>query len=160
MSSSSTQLTDLTDDIIERHRVMSQSLTASNVHDILTYTLNKLLKAKTTPKQSNSPVDEPPQSNGVQAIAITAAAINTINCVNTTTAMPLSMTNNGQPLPAIHLKIFYQVGAQPPIDIITQTILEFKEQMAKQATIAVTVLPACSLQNFSTFISICGIRHE
>lgn len=152
MSSSSTQLTDLSDDIIERHRAMAQNLTPSNVHEILSYTLNKLLKAKTTPKQSNSPIDEQQQSNGIPTIVN-----NTLNCVN---AMPLSMTNNGQPLPAIHLKIFYQVSAQPPIDIIINTILEFKEQMAKQATIAVTVLPASSLQNFSTFISICGIRHE
>lgn len=143
MSSSSTQLTDLSVDIIERHRHISQSLTASNMQEILSYTVNKLLKAKTTPKQSNSPVDD--QS------AAPIIANNTNNYNNT---MPTVHP------PAIHLKVFYQVSAQPPIDIITNTMLDFKEEISKQASIAFTVLPACSLQNFSTFISICGIRHE
>lgn len=143
MSSSSTQLTDLSDDIIERHRHISQGLSAYNMHEILSYTVNKLLKAKTTPKQSNSPVDDQSVTHIITN--------NTNNCHNSMPAV--------HP-PAIHLKVFYQVSAQPPIDVITNSILEFKEEMSKQARIAFTVLPACSLQNFSTFISICGIRHE
>lgn len=144
MSSSSTQLTDLTDDIIERHRHLAQSLTSANVHEILFYTLNKLLKAKTTPKQSNTPVDE-----GSQSQTTTTNHVNSCNNSHTTIHVP-----------AIHLKVFYQVSAQAPIDVITSTLETFKEQTSNQATIAYTVLPACSLQNFSTFISICGIRHE
>lgn len=140
MSSSSTQLAELTEDIIQRHRHISQSLTADNFHEILSYILNKLLKAKATPKQSNSPVED-----GVNQQIIP-------NC--------MSHSNATTQPPAIHLKIFYQTSAQPPIDLIISTILEFKQQTAKQASIAFTILPACSLQNFSTFISICGIRHE
>lgn len=143
MSSSSTQLADLSTDIIERHRRISQGVTATNMHDILSYTVNKLLKAKTTPKQSMSPVDD---QSVTQIIA-------------NNTAICHAVTPVVQP-PAIHLKVFYQVSAEPPIDIIIDTMRQFKNEMAKQASIAFTVLPACSLQNFSTFLSICGIRHE
>lgn len=130
LASSSTQLMDLSDDIIYRHRLLAQTLTADNVTEILTYTVNKLLKAKGSP----STVD-----NG-----------NDLARRNSTTPQ----------VPSIHLKIFYQVSAQPPIDLLIKTILDYKQQCATSIAIAFTVLPACSLQNFSTFLSICGIRHE
>lgn len=145
LSPSSTQLSDLTDDIIQRHRHIAQSLTSADMHEILFYTLNKLLKAKTTPKQANTPVDEASHGH--------ITANNNVNSCNNSSS---AVTH----VPAIHLKIFYQVSAQPSIDVITSTLDAFRQQTSNQAILSCTVLPACSLQNFSTFISICGIRHE
>lgn len=62
--------------------------------------------------------------------------------------------------PAIHFKIFYQVNASPSIDLLIDTINEFREKCKATVKFAFTVLPACSLQNSSTFLSICGIKHE
>lgn len=137
LASSSTQLMDLSDDIIHRHRQLSQTLTADNITEILMYTVNKLLKAKGAP---------PPLPTELNAFNQLSCQIN-CNCSTTQ-------------VPAIHLKIFYQVSAVPPIELLIQTIADFKKRCAAQTTIAFTVLPACSLQNFSTFLSICGIRHE
>lgn len=123
---------DLSDDIIYRHRQLAQSLTADNVTEILAYTVNKLLKAKGSPSTIVDNGNDMARRNSMSTPQV----------------------------PAIHLKIFYQVSAQPPIDLLIKTILEYKQQCATQIAIAFTVLPACSLQNFSTFLSICGIRHE
>lgn len=137
LASSSTQLTDLSDDIIQRHRQVAQSITVDNVNEILTYTVNKLLKAKGSSSTSSTTQDNGNESFASRRTSITPPQV-----------------------PAIHLKIFYQVSAQPPIDLLIQTILDYKHQRAAQVAIAFTVLPAYSLQNFSTFLSICGIRHE
>lgn len=134
LASSSTQLTDLSDDIIQRHKQLTQGLTVDNVNEILNYIGNKLLKAKGVP----SPIlpEQPKQST------------NSSNSTSTETRVP-----------AIHLKVFYQVSATPPIDLIIRTISEYRDTNAKHLSIAFTVLPASSLHNFSTFLSIYGIRH-
>jgi hypothetical protein len=62
-------------------------------------------------------------------------------------------------IPAIHFRIFYQVMNPSPANLIIKTLKTFKEA-TKSANIAFTVIPSCYLQNFGTFISICGIRHE
>lgn len=139
LATSSTQLVDLSDDIIQRHKKLAQSLTVDNIRDILKYTLNKLLKAKCC-----------------SSIISTDGCSNNIDSNN----LPIRRNSSTPQLPAIHFKIFYQVSAQPQIDLLIDTILEFKESYATQTSIAFTVLPACNLQNFSTFLSICGIRHE
>lgn len=131
LATSSTQLTDLSDDIVQQHHKLAQNLSVDNVNEILAYTVNKLLKAKKPP----SPVSAERRNS---------------QCNDT----------KPPPIPAIHLKIFYQVTATPPIDLILRTVADFRERNALQASIAFTVLPASSLQNFSTFLSICGIRHE
>lgn len=138
LATSSTQLTDLSDDIIQHHHQLAQNLTVGNVNEILEYTVNKLLKAKGAP----SPISIE-KRNSISN-----------NDVKTTT------TTTSTQRPAIHLKIFYQVSATPPIDLIVRTVADFCERHAHQISIAFTVLPASSLQNFSTFLSICGIRHE
>lgn len=135
-ATSSTQLMDPSDDIVYRHRHLAHSLTAKNFTEILTYTVNKLLKAQVSSKPST----------------LTATAHCSSDLARRTSTTPH--------VPAIHLKIFYQVSAQPPIDLIFKTIREYKQQCADKVTIAFTLLPACSLQHFSTFLSICGIRHE
>lgn len=134
LATSSSQLTDLSDDLIQRHNNLAQQLTAENVIEILGYTVKKLLKAKNT------------------------ASPNTADCSGSSTA--------GQPndvqskTPAMHIKIIYQVSAMPPIDLIMRTISDFRQQNAAQMAISFTVLPASSLHNFCTFLSIYGIRHE
>lgn len=129
LATSSTQLTDLSEDIIQRHQHLVQNLTHDSVNEILGYAVNKLLKAKITPSPSS--LDK------------------------------FKDTDNGHmKKPAIHFKIFYQVSSIPAIDLIIQTISEYRERIAEQTNIAFTVLPASSLNHFTTFLSICGIRHE
>lgn len=67
--------------------------------------------------------------------------------------------NNENNVPGIHFRIFYQVTNPSPANLIIRALKSFKES-TKSANIAFTVIPACYLHNFSTFISICGVRHE
>lgn len=126
LASSSTQLTDLSEEIIQRHQQLAKGLTADNVNKILAYIVNKLLKSKSVP----SPIGADALSSNVKIRK-----------------------------PAIHLKLFYQVSSTPPIDLIVQTVAEFRERNASETSIAFSLLPASSLHNFSTFLSIYGIRH-
>lgn len=127
-------MTDLSEDIIQRHQQLTQGLTVDNVNDTLAYIVNKLLKAKG--------VSSPTFAD------LTKQSTNSSNSTSTETRVP-----------AIHLKVFYQVSSTPPIDLIIRTISEFREANADQVSIAFTVLPASSLHNFSTFLSFYGIRH-
>lgn len=137
LASSSTQLTDLSGEIIQRHQNLAKALTVDNVTDTLSYIVNKLLKAKCA---QSSPIIDPSMTNSCN---------NHINNGNGTKTR----------VPAVHLKVFYQVSSTPPINLIIQTISEFREQNADRVSIAFSVLPASSLHNFSTFLSIYGIRH-
>lgn len=159
LATSSTQLVDLSDDVIQHHKQLAQNITVDNINEILLYTVNKLLKAKGSPQpllvrsdNTNNQANIQNSENNVHSNnnIISARNNNTNNNHN----------NNAQALPAIHLKLFYQVSASPPIDLVIKTILDFKEQNSSVIQIAFTLLPACNLQNFSTFMSICGIRHE
>jgi hypothetical protein len=69
--------------------------------------------------------------------------------------------SNGDNIPAIHFRVFYQVpvSSRSPASLLINTLKAFKES-TKVAKIAFTVIPVCYLQNFATFISISGIRHE
>ncbi|XP_055298173.1 uncharacterized protein LOC129566345 [Sitodiplosis mosellana] len=134
LASSSTQLTDLSDDIIQRHQQLAQGLTVDNVTEIIQYVVNKMLRSK-----------------GVPSAYFVDAQKQSTNSSNSTSAEVR--------LPAIHLKVFYQVSSTPPIGLLTQTIAEFRERISDQTLITFTVLPASSLHNFSTFLSIYGIRH-
>lgn len=66
---------------------------------------------------------------------------------------------NSENIPAIHFRIFYQVVNPSPANLIIKSLKNFKAATST-ANIAFTVIPSCSLQNYGTFISICGIRHE
>lgn len=134
LATSSTQLTDMSDDLIQRHHNLSQQLTADNVAEILGYTVRKLLKAKST----------------ASPVAADAGAPSTAGPPNDAQSKT----------PAMHIKIIYQVSAMPPIDLIMRTIADFRAQNAAQMATSFTVLPASSLHNFCTFLSIYGIRHE
>ncbi|XP_043066077.1 uncharacterized protein [Drosophila bipectinata] len=140
LASSTTQLTQLSDDILGNHCRLAQSVSAEHMDEILTYVVNRLLK--------DYPLAKKPS-------------------VNTTTppATPLPTPGGAggdqhQPLPAIHLKLFYQVNAAPAAELLLQALHDFRIKCQDTASIVYTVLPACSLHNFSTFLSICGVRHE
>lgn len=200
LATSTTQLTDLTDDIIDRHSRLARDLSAEHIEQILTYTLNRILRghnqaavpvgnagtitvtsassplattqagshtttSSTTPSPTSdavtSTVFEPTSQSSSSCQATTTRDIQsadsqcgTNNATTATTTMPTA------PRPVIHFKIFYQVNAAPPIDLLIRSIDEFREKTASVARFAYTVLPATSLQNFSTFLSICGIKHE
>lgn len=167
LATSTTQLTDLTDDIINRHCRLARALTAAHIDQILTYTLNRILKGHHSAGSATA---------ATMAAATTAAAATAANTTTTTTnntAITITTTSKSPPhgdnnqsqqqqhvKPVIHFKIFYQVNAAPPIDLLIQSINEFREKTSGVARFAYTVLPAVSLQNFSTFLSICGIKHE
>lgn len=131
LATSSTQLTDLSDDFIQRHNQKVQSLTEENVIEIIGYVVNKLLKAKSMP--STNSLDKTKESE---------------------------QANAQMKKPAIHLKIFYQVNSMPSIDLVINTVSAFRDRNADRTNLAFTVLPASSLSHFSTFLSICGIRHK
>lgn len=84
-ASSSTQLTDLSDDIIQRHQLLAKGLTADNVNEVLSYVVNKLLRSKSVPSTLSS--------NDAQK-----QSANTSNSSSAEVRVP-----------AIHLKVFYQV---------------------------------------------------
>lgn len=67
--------------------------------------------------------------------------------------------SNPNDIPGIHFRVFYQISHPSTANLIIKTLNEFKAQTTT-ANIASSVIPACYLQNFSTFISICAVRHE
>lgn len=114
-TTSSTKLTELSDETKKRHQSLTNTLNESHLNEIMKYILSKIMKGYPTTKPDN--------------------------------------------VPAIHFRIFYQVMDPSPANLIIKSLRAFKEDTTT-ANIAFTVIPACSLQNYGTFISICGIRHE
>uniref|UniRef100_A0A1I8MEF6 Diphthine--ammonia ligase n=1 Tax=Musca domestica TaxID=7370 RepID=A0A1I8MEF6_MUSDO len=145
MASSTTQLTQLSDDVLTSHCRLAQNLTGENVEDIVTYVVNRLLK--------DYPLAKSNENLNVQTNASTTT-LNNGSPINAAGSSPTIA------VPAIHLKVFYQVTATPSIDLLLTTLNDFRDKYHKTANIAFTVIPACSLNNFSTFLSICGVRHE
>lgn len=129
LPTSTTHSTEQSDDIHSRHNKLASQLTAKNIHEIMAYILNRILRG-----QSSKPTGQLLTNNDATA--------------------PVTYR------PAIHFKIFYKVNASPSIDLLIDTINEFRENSKSTVKFAFTVLPACSLQNSSTFLSICGIKHE
>lgn len=120
---------------MQRHHQLVRNLTVDSINEILTYVVNKLLKVKGTLSPSSS---DQLRTGGPESGRI------------------IAQTKK----PAINLKVFYQVNSTPSIDLLIKTISDFRERIAEQTNLAFTVLPATSLNHFSTFLSIYGIRHE
>ncbi|XP_058799518.1 uncharacterized protein LOC131669005 [Phymastichus coffea] len=57
--------------------------------------------------------------------------------------------------PPCNLRIFYRVGSLPDLNLIQQAL----QQMVGR-NLVTTIIPTRHLHNFSTFLSVCGIRHE
>ncbi|CAD7087670.1 unnamed protein product [Hermetia illucens] len=138
LASSTTQLSQLSDDTLHHHKQLAQNITAENINEVLSYVLGKLLK------------DYPRKSYDRQQSVDSTYSDNANKSPSTTLPQ----------LPAIHLKLFYQVSCTPSVQLLLNTLQDFKMKTSPVANIVYTVLPACSLHNFSTFLSICGIRHE
>lgn len=112
--------------------------------EILTYVVNRLLKDYPLVKSSENLESSATNNNGsIDHHQQQQHQQHTSACI-----------------PAIHLKVFYQVTATPSVDLILTALNDFRQKCQDTANIAFTVLPACSLHNFSTFLSICGVRHE
>ncbi|CAL1676967.1 unnamed protein product [Lasius platythorax] len=57
--------------------------------------------------------------------------------------------------PTCNLRIFYKVGSFPGPNFLHNVLSKFSTQ-----NLVITIIPAIHLHNFSTLLSICGIRHE
>ncbi|XP_046749065.1 diphthine--ammonia ligase [Diprion similis] len=57
--------------------------------------------------------------------------------------------------PTCNLRIFYKVGSSPGPNFIQSVLSSFESR-----NIVTTIIPTTHLHNYSTFLSICGIRHE
>lgn len=155
LATSTTQLTELSDEIITRHCRLAQELTADHIDQILTYTLNRVLKGHSSKAQAAT--NQSQLSSDQQTCNVNNNIQDNHSSVTNTS---INHVPTAPPKPVIHFKIFYQVNAAPAVDLLIQSVDEFREKVLPTARFAYTVLPASSLQNFSTFISICGIKHE
>lgn len=57
--------------------------------------------------------------------------------------------------PTCSLRIFYKVGTPPGPSAIQEVLRKLSSR-----NLVSTIIPTTHLQNFSTFLSVCGIRHE
>ncbi|XP_050328475.1 uncharacterized protein LOC126758296 [Bactrocera neohumeralis] len=165
LASSTTQLTQLSEDILSNHCRLAQNLSAENLDEILTYTVNRLLKdypiAKRIADSTHVSTGHPIEADVVSATdgnSHSTSSINNNGQINTNVVGGKNST--AFYIPAIHLKVFYQVTAAPSVELLLNALYDFRLKCQETANIVYTVLPACSLHNFSTFLSICGVRHE
>ncbi|XP_001354757.2 uncharacterized protein [Drosophila pseudoobscura] len=167
LASSTTQLTQLSDDILGNHCRVAQSVSAEHMDEILTYIVNRLLKdyplakLKQQPAQAVSePVGETPPSTPSVPGGAGGDQQQQQQQQHQQQQQQQQQQQSQHQKPAIHLKLFYQVNAAPPTELLLQSLHDFRVKCQEMASIVYTVLPACSLHNFSTFLSICGVRHE
>lgn len=142
LATSTTKLTELSDDCMHHHNQLSQKISREQIHDAIAYVLRKLLQDYPL---GNSPSNDSSSSSDDHPTVAAPAP-----------APPTSTTT----LPTVHLRFFYQVGAIGSVQALLEAIESFLSSPSNVARIAYTVVPACHLQNFSTFISICGLRHH
>lgn len=169
LASSTTQLTQLSEDVLSNHCRLAQCLSAENLDEILTYIVNRLLKDYPIAKRQQQQLQLPRDGDAEQTTHSTATITDTISLPGgggdqqpaaAAAAAAVATSTGNHTLPAINLKLFYQVNAAPTTDLLLQALNDFRIKCQEMASIVYTVLPACSLHNFSTFLSICGVRHE
>lgn len=143
----------MTDEARTRHVHMTQNITADNIKDILKYTVNKLLKGhQPTPIKHQETIDD------ADTQIVDEDNINVDFCTPTTTKRQLSLPLNS--VPAVYLKCFYQVNSLKSVNLLTESIEQYQNDTENIAKIAATVIPVCQLSTITTFLTICGIRHE
>uniref|UniRef100_A0A8D8D918 Diphthine--ammonia ligase n=1 Tax=Culex pipiens TaxID=7175 RepID=A0A8D8D918_CULPI len=154
LATSTTKLTELSDDCMHHHNQLSQKISREQIHDAIAYVLRKLLQdyplGNSPSNDSSSSSDDP---NPTQHLAPPPHHHHPHH--HNTGTDP-----NAATLPTVHLRFFYQVGAIGSVQALLEAIESFLSSPSNVARIAYTVVPACHLQNFSTFISICGLRHH
>ncbi|XP_052870212.1 uncharacterized protein LOC128275670 isoform X2 [Anopheles cruzii] len=172
LATSTTKLTELTDDYLHHHGQLAQRISQEQIHDTIAYALRKLLQDYAGHgTASTSPTAGGADSSGHN----NPSSTNTTNTSDTNTnddsvaehrndeEQPQQQRPPREPTPvkpAVHLRVFYQVDAITSVQFLLEAIESFLQSPANVARIAYTVIPACHLQNFSTFISICGLRHH
>uniref|UniRef100_A0A182N617 Diphthine--ammonia ligase n=1 Tax=Anopheles dirus TaxID=7168 RepID=A0A182N617_9DIPT len=149
LATSTTKLTELTDDYLQHHSQLAQRITRDQLHDTIAYVLRKLLQAY--PGLLGTSPTSPTTSTASNDNDLAVAA----DPPRPPAPPPAEPTK-----PAVHLRVFYQVDAVPSVQFLIDALESFLVSPANVARIAYTVIPACHLQNFSTFISICGLRHH
>ncbi|XP_053680727.1 uncharacterized protein LOC128731620 [Anopheles nili] len=151
LATSTTKLTELTDDYLHHHNQLAQRVTRDQIHDTIAYVLRKLLQAYpgllgTSPTSPSATGND--EANEEEQLGPRFHPV------------PVRAPAPDQAKPAVHLRVFYQVDAVPSVQFLLDALESFLVSPANVARIAYTVIPACHLQNFSTFISICGLRHH
>lgn len=168
LATSTTKLTELSDDLMQHHIQIAHTITTEQLHDIIAYVLRKLLQ--------DYPVGNSPSNETCSLSSDGSSQDPTVN------HQPQQHHHHHHPhqhhphhesssggghstaadcsKPAVHLRFFYQVSAIESVQTFIEAIESFLCSPSNVARIAYTVVPACHLQNFSTFISICGLRHH
>lgn len=150
LATSTTKLAELSDDCMQHHNQRAQAISREQIHDAIAYVLRKLLQdytlgnspsnescsSSSDEHHQNHPNNQPPPQEGATHAQTESAK------------------------PTVHLRFFYQVSAIGSVQSLLEAIESFLCSPSNVARIAYTVVPACHLQNFSTFISICGLRHH
>ncbi|XP_035899807.1 diphthine--ammonia ligase [Anopheles stephensi] len=159
LATSTTKLTELTDDYLHHHTQLAQRITREHIHDTIAYVLRKLLQAYP------GLLGISPSSPSAAAAAAASNDESVGGAEDDQHARPHPARAAQPPSadlakPAVHLRLFYQVDAIPSVQFLIDAVESFLVSPANVARIAYTVIPACHLQNFSTFISICGLRHH
>lgn len=149
LATSTTKLTELGEDIMQCHNDRAQAITRDQIHDTIAYVLRKLLQDYPL---GNSPSNESCSSS---------SAADQTNCeAPSLVGGSKNQPKVENPKPTVHLRFFYQVSTNCSVQSLMEAIESFLSSPSNVARIAYTVVPACHLQNFSTFISICGLRHH
>ncbi|XP_055608820.1 uncharacterized protein LOC129756093 [Uranotaenia lowii] len=164
LATSTTKLTELSDDFMLHHKQLAQSISREQIHDTIAYVLRKLLQDYPL---GNSPSNESCSSSSEEHPNQSQQHMNdNHNQHHHHHHRPAKNGSNSQQpaaepcKPTVHLRFFYQVAAIESVQSLVDAIESFLSSPSNVARIAYTVVPACHLQNFSTFISICGLRHH
>uniref|UniRef100_A0A182SC28 Uncharacterized protein n=1 Tax=Anopheles maculatus TaxID=74869 RepID=A0A182SC28_9DIPT len=157
LATSTTKLTELTDDYLHHHNQLAQRITREHIHDTIAYVLRKLLQAY--PGLLGISPSSPSAASNDESMVVGGAEDDQIARPHPPRAPPPPPSSD-LAKPAVHLRVFYQVDAIPSVQFLIDAVESFLLSPANVARIAYTVIPACHLQNFSTFISICGLRHH
>ncbi|XP_049529841.1 uncharacterized protein LOC125948120 [Anopheles darlingi] len=159
LATSTTKLTELTDDYLHHHAQLAQRITREQIHDTIAYVLRKLLQDYSmTHGFGTSPATVTGAEQ--QQHTVSDSGNDSSSTPTNDSSINDNDTNHDQLKPAVHLRVFYQIYAIPSVQFLLDAIESFLQSPANVARIAYTVIPACHLQNFSTFISICGLRHH
>ncbi|XP_058062679.1 uncharacterized protein LOC131212718 [Anopheles bellator] len=185
LATSTTKLTELTDDYLHHHGQLAQRISQEQIHDTIAYVLRKLLQdyaghgtASTSPTSGGADTSGPNNPSSTNTTNTSDSNTNDDSVEHRNDDLVEHRNDEDQPQqwpprerslqsiseppvkPAVHLRVFYQVDAITSVQFLLEAIESFLQSPANVARIAYTVIPACHLQNFSTFISICGLRHH
>uniref|UniRef100_A0A2M4AJ88 Diphthine--ammonia ligase n=1 Tax=Anopheles triannulatus TaxID=58253 RepID=A0A2M4AJ88_9DIPT len=167
LATSTTKLTELTDDYLHHHTQLAQRISREQIHDTIAYVLRKLLQDYpithgygTSPATVAGDQQQQQQQHTVSDSGNDSSSTPTNDSSTNDNDTNHVVTDTDQLKPAVHLRVFYQIFAIPSVQFLLDAIESFLQSPANVARIAYTVIPACHLQNFSTFISICGLRHH